>query len=64
MKINTVLQSLNLQDNKIGTQGLISLFKALQTNKTLKDINLMRNPMDKEALKAFMLALKGLSTSS
>lgn len=59
LKKNTVLQRLNLQDNNIGSRGVVELARSLRGNKSLTWLNLTRNTMDATSLSAFVDTLQG-----
>ncbi|KAJ3264568.1 Tropomodulin-2 [Chytriomyces hyalinus] len=54
---NTVLQSLDLSGTKLNTQTAMLIGKALQTNDTLKKLNLERNSIGPAGFKAIALGL-------
>jgi hypothetical protein len=54
-----VLQRLNLQDNNIGSRGVVELARSLRGNKSLTWLNLTRNTMDATSLSAFVDTLQG-----
>ncbi|KAJ3227595.1 Tropomodulin-2 [Chytriomyces hyalinus] len=54
---NTVLESLDLSGTKLNTQTAMLIGKALQTNDTLKKLNLERNSIGPAGFKAIALGL-------
>ncbi|KAI8826405.1 hypothetical protein BJ741DRAFT_42278 [Chytriomyces cf. hyalinus JEL632] len=54
---NTILQSLDLSGTKLNTQTAMLIGKALQTNDTLKKLNLERNSIGPAGFKAIALGL-------
>ncbi len=54
-----MLQRLNLQDNNIGSRGVVELARSLRGNKSLTWLNLTRNTMDATSLSSFVDTLQG-----
>eukprot|EP00808_Paulinella_micropora_P020740 g14005.t1 len=58
IKVNSTVQTLNLDCNKIGPDGAKAIGKALEVNKTLREIELGRNDIEDEGAQAIGEALK------
>ncbi|KAG0303192.1 RHO1 GDP-GTP exchange protein 2 [Dissophora globulifera] len=64
LKTNSILTTLDLQDNSIGEDGAKALAEALKTNKTLSTLDLWHNSIGDDGAKALAEALKTNSTLS
>ena len=43
LKVNTALQSLNLEGNNIGAEGVEAIAEAMKSNSTLETLNICNN---------------------
>lgn len=56
--LNCRIQSLNLENNKLGNKGVSVLARALQENKSLVNLNLSRNEITDDGATAIAAMLK------